>query len=334
MKLTDRIHAFDKLGNILSGIHKDGQFKAVLANVTKQNPWFVKKNIEHAVLSVSSLLKKDSLYLWVSQYDLNNIPKKVGVIVPGNIPLVGFLDFLCVLISGNIYVGQLSHSNNILLPFIASILIKIDMRFNSCIKFPDNLSDLDFLIATGNDTTAKFFNYRHIDLARIIRKNRNSVAVLNGLEDEIDYKGLFFDIVMYFGLGCRNVSKIFVPANFNWNKLEEVFNELDYLFIEYYMDNLTNQMALCEINSINYLKFNKLLFIENNYLSSPVGVVFYEYYTDLQSVINKINSDMSNIQCVVTNIKSINKSVSFGKAQHPTLYDWPDGIDVIDSILK
>ena len=334
MKLTDRINAFDKLGNVLSNLTEDKQFQSVFSEASKKNPWFIKNNIMYALISISSLLKKELLSVWVKQYDLNCNAKKVGVIVPSNIPLIGFVDFLSVLISGNFYTGKLSHSNNVLLPFIASILIKIETQFTSYISFVDDLGDLDFVIATGNDSTANILNYKYINVSRIIRKNKHSVAVLNGLENKSDYRGLFFDIVMYFGLGCRNVSKIFIPANFNWELIEDVFNEFDYPFINHYLDNIRHQIAICKINNVNYIQLSKLIFIENHYLSSPVGVVFYEYYNDLKSVVSKINNDLNNIQCVVTKIPNINKSVSFGKAQTPTLYDWPDGVDVIESILK
>jgi len=329
----DRIEAFAKLGGCLLDLLNHNSFNNICVNAKKQNPWFNKASIVHAFEVIGPLLTYDNLLQWVKDIDFDGKSKKVGVIIPSNIPLVGFIDFLSVLISGHFFTGKLSSSNNLLLPFVANIVINIDSRFADYITFSEDLINLDIIIATGSDSSANYFNFNYRNCSKlIVRKNRTSVAILNGSESYADYKFLFMDIVTYFGLGCRNVTKLFLPANFNWNMLTRVFNECNYYVNENYLDNLKYQKSLLNINGISFLYINNLLFVESSNLNSSISVIHYEFYDDLVQLSKKINSNSNSIQCVVSNCESFANAINFGQAQSPNLHDWADGVNILNTL--
>ena len=333
INISDRIIAFDKLGRILLELKNNKSFYDVFINAQNQNPWFTKWNIFHALDAIGLLLNRDVLLNWIDEYTFNIKSKKIGVIVPSNIPLVGFNDFLSIIISGHFFIGKLSSSNNILLPFVANILCDIDSRFRKYITFSDDLSDIDIVIATGGDNSSDFFNYYYGNCRKfIVRKNRTSVAILSGLESLLECRGLVIDISTYFGLGCRNVSKIFIPNNFDWTTLIQAFKAYNYQLNDNYIDNLNYQKTLLKMNGIDFLSIDNLIFVETGNLSNSIGLINYEYYDDISHLSKKISNYSDSIQCVVSNMEMFNNSIDFGQAQSPTLYDWPDGLNVLRCI--
>ncbi len=330
MILKDRIVAFVELGNLFLKIKKNTSYKNYLKRAELNNSWFTKSSIIHAFEALGNILQYDKLNNWISNYYIDDQARKIGVVVPSNIPLVGFYDFLCVLISGNIFLGKLSKSNNVLLPFVAKLLCDINPEFHKKIFFPDSLSKLDFLIATGSDNTSHYFEYLFRDTKKIIRKNRNSVAVLDGCETPDDLIRLSDDIFMYFGLGCRNVSKIFIPKSFD-------LSELNFFFRKYlknklninYSNNYDYQKTMCDMNSLNYLDFDNLLLIQSEKLDAPIGVLYYEKYNNISNVKNFIDQHELQIQCVVSNITVLDDVIRFGTTQRPSLFDFPDGVDIM-----
>ena len=225
MILGDRVIAFKKLGKLFLDFDNNNLFIDATERAELNNTWFTKRSIKYAFSSLGEMLKSDYLKKWIQSYEIKNECKRIGVIVPSNIPLVGFYDFLCVLLSGNIFVGKLSSSNNVMLPFLSDILCKINPEFKSFIFFEKEMKNIDLLIATGNDNTADIFNSSYINYNKIIRRNRTSVAILDGLETNHEYKKLAYDIHMYFGLGCRNVSKLFIPRSFDIHNLKPLLND-------------------------------------------------------------------------------------------------------------
>lgn len=330
MILRDRVDAFKQLGRVLSNFHNTSNFKNIILKAENNNNWFTQRHIEYAILSLGYMLRKDNLMQFISSYDFCDRVKKVGVIIPSNIPLVGFYDFLCVLLSGHIFIGKLSKSNNVLLPFIANLLCGINMGFKSKIDFQNQLSNVDIVIATGGDNSAVNFEYLFRDQLRLIRKNRNSIAILSGSESVDDYNQLASDIFLYFGLGCRNVSKIFIPNGFNINDLKQAFSNFDYTLInKNYSDNYHYQKTILRMQEIDFFDFDNVLLVESKQINSPIAVLYYEYYDTINSICKFLDCNDHIIQCVVSSTVTIQGSIRLGSTQKPSLYDFPDGLDVI-----
>ena len=192
---------------------------------------------------------------------------------------------------------------------------------------------MDIVIATGSDNSSDFFNYHYGSCKKlIVRKNRTSVAILSGLESLLEYRGLVIDVSTYFGLGCRNVSKIFIPNNFDWTTLIQAFKAYNYQLNDNYIDNLNYQKTLLKMNGIDFISIDNLIFVENSNLSNSIGLINYEYYNDISQLSEKISICSDGIQCVVSNMETFNDSINFGQAQSPTLFDWPDGFNVLRCI--
>ena len=335
MILKDRVIAFDKLKDILLQSNHKSLIDSIILEACDNNPWFTKSNIKYAFSALVHMLNSDCLNSFSSSYYFSNSKKKIGVIVPSNIPLVGFYDFFCVLLTGNIFIGQLSTSNKILLPFIARLLCDLNPGFKKLIFFKDYLVDIDMLIVTGNDNTAQYFDYHYKLIPKLIRKHRTSIGVINGREEMTDYVKLSEDIFRYFGLGCRNVSKLFIPRDFNLHNLQESFSQQKgVLSHSEYMDNYRYQKVFFQLNNISYIDFQNILLIESNKISSPISVLYYQYYDDISLLRNVFNKLGKSIQCVVSEDTMLVNSIHFGDAQKPTLYDFPDGIDVIKFVLE
>ena len=229
MNLVERIDAFVQLGKFLSGLSEEtptfmGQelekLKSKITESEIKNHWFTEDSINNSLLAFSKQLSSDNFDAWLTPYNLSDLgeDKKVLLVMAGNIPLVGFHDFLSVLISGNKAVVKLSSNDSVLLPYLWEVLCKINPNFSDKLEYIENLKEkkFDAVIATGSDNSSKYFEYYFKNIRRIIRKNRRSVAIVNGKETQQELKGLAEDIFLYFGLGCRNVSKIFVPKRKQW----------------------------------------------------------------------------------------------------------------------
>lgn len=334
MILEDRVAAFYKLKHFLLDIKQTSILEPCIKHACNNNPWFTKSNIQYALLSLGYMLDVHCLHTFSSVYPKNMQIKKIGVIIPSNIPLVGFYDFLCVLLSGNIFVGKLSSSNNILLPFIADLLCEYNAGFKDLIFFTDNLEDVDLLIVTGNDNTIQYFNYHYPDVNSLLRRHRTSIGVISGSEKDSSYNLLGDDIYMHFGLGCRNVSKLFVPRNFDFNRLKLSFeSNLNIMDNKNYNDNYNYQKSLCQIHDVSFISFNNLLLIESNQQDSPISVVYYEKYDDVNLLNQELNNNQDNIQCIVSEDSRVHNSINFGHSQKPTLYNFADGIDVRKFII-
>jgi hypothetical protein len=249
----------------------------------------------------------------------------------GNIPLVGFHDFLSVLITGNNLIAKASSKDSRLILFLSEILCKINDGFREKIIFTaDTLKNFDIVIATGSDNSARYFEYYFNKYPCIIRKNRNSIGILDGSESEEQIVNLGDDIFSYFGLGCRNVSKLYLPRGYdldifskNWNKFEEVIRHSKYA------NNYDFNKAVYLVNREAFYDTGNLLLKEDNRISSPVSVLYYEYY-DSQNALKQITEHLNEkIQCVVGR-----HGIPFGAAQSPHLWDYADGIDTIEFLLK
>lgn len=299
------------------------------------NGWYTPEQVYFAIQSWAQALTEESINQWLSNYSLENVKqKKVALILAGNIPLVGFHDFLSVLITGHDVVVKTSSNDQHLLPFLAKYLIHIAPELANKITFAEGkLENFDAVIATGSNNTARYFEYYFKDKPAIIRKNRNSVAVLNGKETKEDLIALGEDIFRYFGLGCRNVSKLFVPEGYVFDSFfEAMFEYQNVIQYEKYANNYDYNKAVFLMSNFQLLDNGFLTIKEDNSYSSPISSVFYEYYKDLEDVKNKLENDSEHIQCIVSN-NLIKNSIPFGQTQKPKLWDYADNVDTISFLL-
>ena len=300
------------------------------------NGWFTEENILFSLHGWGQLLTEDKLSEWLLPYDLNkNKEKTVAIIMAGNIPLVGFHDFLSVLISGNNVLAKLSSNDKILLPLIVQFLIDVEPSLKQCITITEEkLNNFDAVIATGSNNTARYFEHYFGKKPNIIRKNRNSVAILSGTESTEELAALGADIFRYYGLGCRSVSKLFVPKGYDFDPLfKSVYEYNPIINKAKYANNYDYNKAVYLMSEFKILENGFLMLKEDDSYASPIASVFYEYYETYDMLIKKIDQDKEKIQCVVS--KDIQSNhIPFGKTQNPELDDYADGIDTIDFLIK
>jgi hypothetical protein len=340
MNLSERIEAFAELGFILRSVAAGKNVKAarmlpgVMERQQSLNPWFTPENVRMAVKSIGLKLTEENLRVWTAMYPALSekyVPLKIGVIMAGNIPLVGFHDFLSVLISGNELIARTSSKDSGLIVQIGEILASLHSGFGKVISFSDGtISGFDAVIATGSDNTSRYFESYFSRYPHIIRKNRNSVAVLTGDESDEDYQNLGKDIFTYFGLGCRSVSKLYVPEGFGFERMIRNLDSYSGIINHNkYASNYDYNMAVYMINRQIFKDTGYLLLREEKSLTSPVSVLHYEYYTSPSEPVNRIETLKDGIQCVVSS-----SAVPFGKSQEPELWDYADNYDTIDFLLK
>ncbi len=331
MHLSKKISAFSKLGEAIQ--ENKEQFKQ-----EKNNPWFTEDSIDFALTEISKSLSKGNIEKWISIYpglQIEKEPKRVGVITAGNIPLVGFHDFLSVLISGNKFVGKLSSKNDKLLPKIIDMLIDIEPEFKDYISITaDRLKNFDAVIATGSNNSARYFEYYFGKYPHIIRKNRNSAAVLSGNETDEELKLLADDIFLYFGLGCRSVSKLFLPDGYDLDRIfRNSLKHKDVIKHNKYANNYDYNRTIYLMNLTEFKDNNIMLMKEDINYASPISVVYYENYSNINTVKKRLEADKELIQCVVSHKRILTDSINFGESQSPKLWDYADNIDTIQFLF-
>jgi hypothetical protein len=345
VNLSDRINACTKLGEILRNPDKEKfhsfrmeteLLNELVANLWQSNSWFTPENVKSALHAIGVSLKPFNTEKWLKRYPSKTFEKephkKIAVILAGNLPLVGFHDYLAVLITGNVFIGKMSSSDNKLLPLIHRIFSKIEPGFTQLALFTeDRLADFDAVIATGSNNTSRYFEYYFGKYPHIIRKNRNSIALLDGSETHEQIAALGEDIFKYFGLGCRSVSKLYVPKGYDFKHFFEAVQTFQPI-IEHqkYRNNYDYQKSILLINRTQHLENGFLLLTKDKRLSSPVSVLYYEEYENTESVVNDFLSLSDAIQCIVSANHLPVKSVKPGFAQKPNLWDYADGIDTVE----
>ena len=311
-------------------------FQDLIKLSQSHNGWYTPENVYFSIQSWASALTEENLNTWILNYDFSNTDSKnIGIILAGNIPLVGFHDFLSVLISGHKVMVKTSSNDQRLLPFLAKYLIATNPNFIKYIIFVEKkLENFDAVIATGSNNTARYFEYYFKDKPSIIRKSRNSVAVLNGLESEEQMRALGEDIFRYFGLGCRSVSKLFIPRNYNFDLFfNGIFSYQDVIKYEKYANNYDYNKAVFLMSNFKLLDNEFLTIKEDTSYASPIASVFYEYYEDLADLKKHLEIDKDKIQCIVSN-NLIENSINFGQTQKPNLWDYADNVDTIAFLIS
>jgi hypothetical protein len=328
MKFEDRIAAFEKLGKYLNAIDEAG-FTQVAQKARNENSWFTEQSIRQAIKGAARYLTNDRLAKWLSGYDFSDRkPRVVAVVMAGNIPLVGFHDLLCILISGHHIQIKLSSKDTTLLTFILKTLTTLEPRFKGAISIVDRLKDFDAVIATGSDNSARYFEYYFSKYPAIIRKNRTSVAILTGFESEEELFTLGADVFSYFGLGCRNVSKIFIPEGYEFPKLLKCWQPYEEVLIHHkYHNNYDYQKSILLVNRVHHFDNGFVLLQQSEKLVSPIAVLYYEVYKNWESLLSTLKTNESKIQAIVGNAKPA--TVKIGQAQSPEVWDYADQIDTL-----
>lgn len=343
MNLINRTNAFIELGNFINRhyakqwLAKEERFHADLDALTaiafSYNGWFTTDNIAQALQGIALMLDKKELNQFTKTIKEPLQPKTVAVIMAGNIPAVGFHDMLCVLLSGHSILIKVASDDPALIPFLAGMLIYYEKDFALRINFSEaKLANFEAVIATGSNNSAKHFEYYFGKYPHIIRKNRSSVAILTGNETKEELTLLGKDIFDYYGLGCRNVCKLYVPEGYVFDSLFEAV--YDYKFVldnKKYNNNYEYNRAIYLLDLIPFLDNNFLMIREHNDLHAPTSVLYYETYTSEDALNTNIANIKTNLQCVVSKLKLKDiKITGFGKAQQPCVIDFADDVNTLD----
>ncbi len=330
MNLEERITLLVKLGKYLA--EENPEWNLIKKESFERNKWFTVEFIDLSIKNiVEQFLDPVKLQAWVNHYSIDdNInPQKVGIVMAGNIPLVGFHDFLCAFITGHHQFIKLSDKDNILLKHIIETMCHWNPKVSNVVKISEMLKDCDAYLATGSNNSARYFNYYFGKYPYLIRTNKTSVAILNGNETLDDLSSLADDVFYFFGLGCRNVTKIFVPTGFNFETLLRAFDKYKYFSdISKYRNNYDYNLALLIMNNRVYMSNENIILVENENDFSPVSVLHYSFYKNKQVIVDDVKVD-ANIQCIVGE-----GYIPFGHSQQPGLFDYADGRDTMQFLLS
>jgi hypothetical protein len=344
MDVKSRISALVKIGEAIERVVRhqpstaaEQRLMEVVSSCKNSNGWFTTEFVEHRLKQISTTLCADILEKWLNSYELKvGEPKNVLCVLAGNIPLAGFDDLLAVLITNNRFVGKLSSDDKILFPAVLSLITEVAPEFEPQISIAvAKVNDVDAVIATGSNNTARYFEYYFGKYPHIIRKNRNSIAVLTGDESAQELANLGDDVFTYYGLGCRNVTKLFVPRGFQLNSLFESWVDRGESLMNNtkYMNNYEYHRTLFLLNSEQFLDNNFFIVKEDIQLVSPPGVLYFEYYDTIEEVKNYVATNRGQIQIVVGNTNEV-ADVPLGNAQLTMPWDYADGVDTLDFLNR
>lgn len=335
VKLGGRLRDFCEkweAGKVMEG----SEFQGTLDLAQAANPWFTQENLLLALGHWGAVLTRENLSDWLGGYAMDRVgePKTVGIVMAGNVPLVGFHDFLSVLLSGHRVLAKLSAQDRHLMPFLSDLLIEAEPALAERIRFVDGkMGAFDAVIATGSNNTGRYFEHYFGQGPHIIRKNRNSAAILNGGETTEDLKALGGDIFHYFGLGCRSVSKLYVPKDYDFDPFFQAIHGFAALAGHHkFANNHDYNRAVLLMNARPFLDNGFLILREDPSFSSPISVLHYSYYDSMESLRGDLKSANNEIQCVVSNFTE-SGDVPFGMSQFPALDDYADGVDTLEFLL-
>jgi hypothetical protein len=327
MNLNQRIEIFQKLHQKLSAYTKN-ELSELAFKVEQNNPWFTESNFYYAFDGVLFLINDENLKNFSAKYtDYKDVNKKIGLVLAGNIPAIGFHDVLVALLSGGSVYCKLSSEDKVFIPFLIAELGTIDRDLAEKCHFVEklNLDELDCVVATGSDNTARYFAQYFSKKPNLIRTSRTSVAILDGTENELELEALIDDIVLYYGLGCRNVSKILLLGNADIIPLLqkiEIRKELSNF--SKYDNNYLYYKSIYLVNREPFLDTENMLFKETELLHSPISVLYYQRFGNKSEIENYLTLHEEKLQCVIGK----GRKISFGQAQHPSILDYADGVDL------
>jgi len=335
MNQSDRLAAFVALGQRLRHL-SDDELTTLTARARNQNVWFDKPSVTTALHGVAELLSQEPLRQWAGRYPAEPVtPRQIGVVMAGNIPLVGFHDLLCVLVSGHILLAKPSSDDTVLMTWVAEELVKLEPRFAEFIRFVPRLNAADAFIATGSDNTSRYFEYYFGKKPNLIRRNRTSLAILTGRETSHDLGLLGEDIFRYYGLGCRNVSKLYVPKGYQFSDLLDALQPWEHVLNHHrYQNNYDYNKSILLVNRVAHFDNGFLLLTESPQLVSPISVVHYDAYQHEVDLVDQLTDLAPQTQCLVSGGGFYPGSVPFGQAQYPGVTDYADGIDTMQFLAQ
>ena len=314
------------------------EMDTILQKAYAANSWFIPEFTKDAIDAIANEFMDDNACAeWMASYPKNaNTGKTVAVIMAGNLPLVGFHDLLCILASGHTAQIKLSDKDPYLLPWLTDQWVKVDPDLSSRITYTGKLEGFDAVIATGSNNSARYFDYYFKSYPHVLRQNRNGVAVLTGDESMEDLHRLATDIFLFFGLGCRNVSKVYVPEGYDFSGWEEAMADWKYLGDHNkYRNNLDYNFAIYIINSVQHINLGHLILKEDDAIASRIGCVHYSYYSDADSLAQTLQARKEEIQCVISKEPFIGwEHIMFGQSQHPRLNQYADGVDTMQFLTS
>jgi hypothetical protein len=331
MNLPERKDLLVRLGNYIQNNEENWQqakHKAYL-----ENRWFIPEFIELSVKNIAqNFLQPHQLERLIKRYQVpkeNLNPKKIGIVMAGNIPLVGFHDLLCVFLTGNYAMVKPSSKDEVSIKHLVEKLMAWNQETGQYITINSMIKNCDAYIATGSNNSSRYFEYYFAKYPSIIRKNRTSVAILTGDESSKELEKLSDDVYQYFGLGCRNVTKIFVPKNYDFVPLLNAFKKYDHLVDHHkYKNNYDYNLAIHILNNQYYMTNGSIILVENKSPFSPISQLHYEYYSDE----NEVREQLKNYQCIQCVVSK--KDIDFGGAQCPDVCDYADGIDTMEFLMR
>ncbi len=355
MTIHQRAQAFIELGNFLDSYLRrvttdpvelpetggdDRILSGAIRSAIESNPWFILPHVIGSLEAIAASLAENEIGSFTGNYAPGikdtDLPVTIGVIMAGNVPLVGFHDFFCVVLSGNRFVGKLSSEDSHLLPALAVLMTAWFPELQDQIHFTRGmLSGFDAIIATGSDNTSRYFDYYFGKYPNIIRKHRNSVAVLNGTETSGDLEALGSDVFSYFGRGCRNVSKLFLPENYPIENLSAVWLPFSYVMDHHkYRNNYDYCKSIFTVSYIPYIDLGMILVKKDPSSNSPLAVLHVAEYRSIAEVSDLLRQDRDRIQCIISADPSLDQRIPFGKAQQPSLSDFADHIDTMEFLIR
>jgi len=337
MNLDERIDALIKLREAL--VNQEERLMAHAHRTESNNPWFTKQHIKWSINQiVHQFLDRDKIHAWLENYSMpiQLDSKQVGIVMAGNIPLVGFHDMLCCFITGHKSMIKLSDKDPYLVPYILTLLKEANPDTASYFELVQKLENYDAVIATGSNSTAVHFEYYFKNVPHIIRRNRNAVAVLQDDVADASIEKLGEDVFLYFGLGCRNVSKIYLPESFNTDRLFENFTKhQEVIHHGKYRNNFDYNVAIFMLNKMPYLESGFFILKEDKQIASRIACLHYERYDDRETLISHLLNEKEQIQCVVSDLQVESlKTVPFGESQIPSLLDYADDADTLDFLIN
>ena len=335
MEIEKRKLALIELGSRLKTIEHD-KLQPLHMFAVNQNNWFTPANINSAIEAWATSLSSSNIDKWLSPYKPTpNEPKKVGLILAGNIPLVGLHDVLSVLVAGHIACVKYSSQDTALMKFVLEQLFEIEPTFKDYVIEVNQLKGIDAAIATGSDNSSRYFKQYFAKFPHIIRQNRTSVGILNGKETTTDFKALGNDIFQYYGLGCRNISKLYVPQGYDFTPFIEAQTNFESTIEHHkFRNNYDYNKSIYLVNKEPHLDSGFFLMRQSEDLVSPISVIFYEYYQSEAQLSLKLSTNQDKIQCIVAKEAWYEGSLPFGTAQQPDLWDYADGVDTLEFLYS
>ena len=335
MNVNSRIEIIARLGELLRTEAWENSISESIAN----NPWFNKKWIDLSISSWAQALTSSNISKWIARYptlSTPTLPLKVQIVMAGNLPLVGLHDLLCIFLSGHKAVAKLSSKDKVLMLALVNKLKEEFPDLKDYIELSDALSqESDAIIATGTDSTKLFFEAEYQDIPGIFRGNRNSVALLSGMESDDELASLSLDLLSYYGLGCRNVSHIISPNKDTLIRLSEVLrNSSQDIQNQGYINSITQNRAVFTLRKQEFIDAHDILLIESEQISSPVGIVNYQISGSQSYTKNWISANSDSIQCIVSSLDGFESSVKPGQSQYPELWDYSDNIDTLNFLIN